>query len=155
MAIEIERKFLVNRGKWNATVKKHGKLYNQGYISTDPDKTIRVRLTETAGFLTIKGLSIGASRPEFEYEIPAEDAKELLEKFCPTVVAKTRHEISYNGKLWEADEFLGENEGLIVAEIELKDEQETFDLPAWIDREVTGEEKYYNSSLSNKPFKKW
>jgi len=132
-----------------------GLLYRQGYLLTDPHKTIRVRLTDTAGYLTIKGLSVGATRLEFEYEIPLTDAKELLDNFAVTELSKTRYKLNHNSKVWEVDEFTGENDGLVVAEIELKTEGEQFDIPGWIDREVTGEEKYYNSNLTLVPFKKW
>jgi adenylate cyclase len=124
-------------------------------LLTDPSKTIRVRLTNTNAFLTIKGLSVGATRPEFEYEIPMQDAKELLDSFAVSELSKVRYKIKFKGKTWEVDEFLGDNLGLIVAEIELKDENEIFDLPDWIDREVTGEQKYYNSNLTIVPFKDW
>ena len=121
----------------------------------NPDKTIRVRLTDNKGFITIKGLSTGASRKEFEYPIPEKDAKELLDNFCTTRISKIRNKISYKGKLWEVDEFLDNNAGLIVAEIELSMEQEKFELPDWIANEVTGESKYYNSNLSRHPYKDW
>ncbi|MBI3133813.1 MAG: CYTH domain-containing protein [Bacteroidetes bacterium] len=155
MGVEIERKYLVNRDKWNIVEKPKGNLFRQGYLVTDPTKTIRVRLTDSAGFLTIKGLSVGATRPEFEYEIPQDEASQLLDTFSVTDLKKIRYEILFNGKLWEVDEFLGDNLGLIVAEIELKSESEIFELPDWIDKEVTGDEKYYNSNLSIHPFTKW
>jgi adenylate cyclase len=155
MGIEIERKFLINKEKWKQTSKGEAHFYRQGYISTDPNKTIRVRLTDNTGYLTIKGLSLGASRPEFEYSIPKEDAKELLDNFCTSDVSKLRYNITYANKLWEVDEFLDKNEGLIIAEIELLNEDETFELPPWIEKEVTGLEKYYNSNLSLHPYTKW
>lgn len=155
MALEIERKFLVNKSKWNA-LEKNGKFFlRQGYVLNDPDKTIRVRITDSAAYLTIKGRSVGATRSEFEYEIPKEDAVKLLDQFSVSGIEKYRHEIPYKGKLWEVDEFLGDNLGLVVAEIELESEEETFELPDWIEKEVTGEEKYYNSNLSVRPFKRW
>jgi adenylate cyclase len=155
MPKEIERKFLINHAKWKQVEKPIGDFYRQGYLLTDPNKTIRVRLTNTSAFLTIKGLSVGATRPEFEYEIPMQDAKELLDNFAVSELSKVRYKINFNNKLWEVDEFLGNNLGLIVAEIELKSENETFDLPDWIDREVTGKQKYYNSNLTIVPFKDW
>jgi adenylate cyclase len=155
MPKEIERKFLINHAKWEQVEKPIGDFYRQGYLLTDPSKTIRVRLTNTSAFLTIKGLSVGATRPEFEYEIPMQDAKELLDGFAVSELSKVRYKINFKDKLWEIDEFLGDNSGLIVAEIELKSENEAFDLPDWIDREVTGEQKYYNSNLTIVPFKDW
>jgi CYTH domain-containing protein len=155
MGLEIERKFLVNNEKWNSIEKPKKNLFRQGYILTDPNKTIRVRLTDLKGYLTIKGLTVGATRPEFEYEIPPEEAEQLLNNFSISDLKKIRYEIIFKDKLWEVDEFLGDNLGLIVAEIELKSESEFFELPDWIDREVSGEEKYYNSNLSINPFVKW
>ncbi|OQP47323.1 adenylate cyclase [Niastella yeongjuensis] len=155
MGIEIERKFLVNKEKWNQVKKEKRSLYRQGYIVSDPEKTIRVRLTDNEAFLTIKGLSVGASRPEFEYSIPVDEAQQLLDGFCDTVVSKIRNFITYDNKLWEVDEFHGDNEGLIVAEIELDDENESFSRPEWISEEVTSEKKYSNSNLAKKPYKSW
>ena len=155
MGIEIERKFLVKQEIWTQLEKPDGEFYRQGYLLTDPTKTIRVRQTSEKGFLTIKGISVGASRSEFEYEIPHEEAKDLLDQFSVSELSKIRHEILFENKLWEVDEFLGENEGLMVAEIELQSEDETFSTPNWIDEEVTGEEKYYNSNLTLLPFKNW
>jgi adenylate cyclase len=155
MPKEIERKFLINHTKWEQVKKPIGDFYRQGYLLTDPNKTIRVRLTNTSAFLTIKGLSVGATRPEFEYEIPMQDAKELLDNFAISELSKVRYKINFSHKTWEIDEFLGDNLGLIIAEIELKSENEAFDMPNWIDREVTGEQKYYNSNLTIVPFKDW
>lgn len=155
MGIEIERKFLVHKEKWSQVVKENKSLYRQGYIVSDPKKTIRVRVTDKIGFITIKGPAKGLSRSEYEYQIPKEDAIQLLDTFCNTEVSKIRNFISHDNKLWEVDEFLGQNEGLIVAEIELVSEDETFSLPDWIDKEVTSEKKYSNSSLARNPFKNW
>lgn len=155
MGKEIERKFLIDQQKWDNLNKPEGKLFRQGYILTDSDKTIRVRATESKGFLTIKGQTIGATRMEYEYEIPLTEATELLDNFAVSELSKTRYEIIFNGKLWEVDVFLGDNKGLIVAEIELESEDETFDLPDWVSTEVTEEAKYYNSNLTVKPFKGW
>ncbi|WP_316848213.1 CYTH domain-containing protein [Pedobacter psychrodurus] len=155
MGKEIERKFLIDQQKWDQLSKPEGKLFRQGYLLTDKDKTIRVRATSTKGFLTIKGQTIGATRMEYEYEIPVTEATELLDHFSLSELSKTRYEIHFNGKLWEVDVFLGDNKGLIVAEIELESEDEAFDLPDWISNEVTEEEKYYNSNLTVKPFKDW
>jgi adenylate cyclase len=155
MPQEIERKFLINHDKWQLVEKPIGDFYRQGYLLTEPSKTIRVRLTNTSAFLTIKGLSVGATRPEFEYEIPMQDARELLDNFAVSELSKVRYKINGNDKIWEVDEFLGDNLGLVVAEIELKSENEAFDQPDWIDKEVTGEQKYYNSNLTIMPFKDW
>ncbi|MGQ7854188.1 CYTH domain-containing protein [Pedobacter sp. WC2501] len=155
MGKEIERKFLIDQQKWDNLNKPEGKLFRQGYLLADKAKTIRVRATETIGFLTIKGQAIGATRPEYEYEIPVEEAVELLDNFAQSELSKIRYEIPFKNKLWEVDVFLGDNEGLVVAEIELESETESFDLPDWIGKEVTEEEKYYNSNLTVKPFKDW
>jgi adenylate cyclase len=155
MAIEIERKFLVNKEKWDAVIKQEKSLFRQGYIVSDPAKTIRVRLTDTEAFLTIKGLTTGASRPEFEYNIPQDDARHLLDNFCSSEISKIRYFIPHDNKLWEVDHFLGQNEGLIVAEIELESEDESLSLPNWVDQEVTSDKKYSNSNLAINPFKNW
>jgi adenylate cyclase len=155
MGVEIERKFLVNKEKWDQVTKEKQSLYRQGYIVSDPEKTIRVRLTDAAAFLTIKGLTVGVSRTEFEYSIPIVEAQQLLDGFCDSVVSKIRYFITHDNKLWEVDEFLGDNEGLMVAEIELGSEDESFSLPEWVDREVTFEKKYSNSNLAKRPYKTW
>ena len=154
MGKEIERKFLVNH-KWELIEKPIGQRYRQGYILNDPTKTIRVRQTEDKAFLTIKGITIGATRPEYEYEIPPDDAKELLDSFSTSELSKIRYKITFENKVWEVDEFLGDNDGLIVAEIELSSETEKFNIPDWVDKEVTNEVKYYNSNLAINPVKNW
>jgi CYTH domain-containing protein len=155
MAREIERKYLIDLEKWQKVEKVPGQYYRQGYLLTDPRKTIRVRMTEGKGFLTIKGISVGATRLEYEYEIPTTDAKELLDNFSDAELFKIRYKIEFKNKVWEVDEFLGDNAGLFIAEIELKSENEVFDLPDWVTEEVTEEEKYYNSNLSINPYKNW
>ncbi|MFY9311424.1 MAG: CYTH domain-containing protein [Bacteroidia bacterium] len=155
MAVEIERKFLVHKDKWNALKKPSREFYRQGYIVNEPGKTIRVRQTDFKGFITIKGATTGISRQEFEYEIPRSEAGELLGTFTKSSLTKYRYKIEFKGKIWEIDEFQEDNEGLIVAEIELESENEKFELPDWVDKEVTGEEKYYNSFLSVRPYKTW
>ena len=155
MGKEIERKYLIDPDKWQQVSKPNGQLYRQGYLSTDPNKTIRVRLAETTGYLTIKGATINATRSEYEFEIPVSEAKELLDNFSVSELSKTRYKIDHNGKIWEIDVFLGDNEGLIVAEIELISDDEYFDIPDWIAKEVTGEEKNYNSNLTLNPYKNW
>ncbi len=155
MGLEIERKFLINIEKWNAIQKPKGEFILQGYLLTDPDKTIRVRQTATKATLTIKGLTSGASRSEFEYEIPKTDAELLLAEFSMSSVAKIRYTILFNGKVWEVDAFLNDNAGLFIAEIELTAENEEFVIPDWIEKEVTGDKRYYNSYLSEHPYSKW
>lgn len=155
MGLEIERKFLIDHEKWQQVKKPTGQLYRQGYLSTDPQKTIRVRLTETTGFLTIKGISVGATRLEYEYEIPSSEATALLDNFSISELSKIRYKISFQNKIWEVDEFLGDNAGLIIAELELSHEQEPFETPDWVGQDVTGEEKYYNSKLTITPYKNW
>ena len=155
MGQEIERKYLVNQSEWQQIDKPTGQLYRQGYLLTDPNKTIRVRQTLDKGFLTIKGLSIGATRPEYEYEIPFAEAKELIDNFSISELSKIRYKILHDNKVWEVDEFLGNNMGLIVAEIELTSEDEKFSIPKWIDKEVTGQEKYYSSNLTIEPYENW
>lgn len=155
MPTEIERKFLLKKEEWQELEKPHGELIKQGYLVTDPKKTIRVRQTSNKGFLTIKGISVGATRAEYEYEIPFEETKELLDQFAVSELSKIRYKIIFENHLWEIDEFLGENQGLIVAEIELKSEDENFCIPDWIDVEVTEKEKYYNSNLTQNPYKNW
>ncbi|MEI8204570.1 MAG: CYTH domain-containing protein [Bacteroidota bacterium] len=155
MGVEIERKFLVNKEKWEVIDKPVKMMFWQGYLTIDPEKTIRVRITDSSAYLTIKGISVGATRAEFEYEIPKADAELLLAKFTIADVRKIRYEVIFKHKLWEVDEFLDKNEGLIIAEIELTRESEPFELPDWVEREVTNEEKYYNSNLSVNPYKNW
>lgn len=155
MGQEIERKFLVDHDKWKQLDKPKGELYRQGYLVSEPNKTIRVRQTNEKGFLTIKGITIGATRPEYEYEIPIKDAKELLDNFSISELSKIRYKISVDNKTWEIDEFLGDNDGLIVAEIELISEEEKFLIPEWVDIEVTEQEKFYNSKLTVEPYKNW
>lgn len=155
MGVEIERKYLVDAAKWRRLEKPAGSFYRQGYIHKEPGKTIRIRITDKGGFITIKGKSQGASRSEFEYSIHTAEAEELLKDFCDEVITKIRYCIEYAGKTWEVDVFSGENKGLIVAEIELNDENEAFQTPDWVGREVTAEKRYFNSNLSSHPYNKW
>ena len=154
MALEIEMKFLV-RGPFKADAFQAVRI-TQGYLSSAPERTVRVRVKGDKGFLTIKGKgnASGAARFEWEKEIPVEEAKALLELAEPGVIDKTRYLVkNTDGKhIWEVDEFHGANEGLIVAEIELDDENEPFDKPAWLGEEVTGDPRYYNSMLSRHPY---
>ena len=155
MGVEIERKFLVDHEKWGQLAKEEGKHYRQGYILSDDTKTIRVRITDEHGYITIKGITKGISRKEYEYTIPVNEGAELLDNFAVSELTKIRYRISFDGKIWEVDEFLGDNQGLLMAEIELEHETETFKLPPWITTEVTDDKRYYNSSLSVNPFNRW
>ncbi|WP_207422952.1 CYTH domain-containing protein [Desertivirga brevis] len=155
MKFEIERKYLLNKDKWANFEKPRGEFYRQGYILKDPAKTVRVRLTDSNAYITIKGSVEGISRLEYEYEIPLADAIELLDNFCSSELSKTRYKIPFDGKIWEVDEFYGDNEGLILAEIELASEDEVYSLPDWITIDVTGDTRYYNSRLTDYPFKDW
>lgn len=155
VGFETERKFLVNMEKWKLLDKPQKEFYRQGYLHADANKTIRVRQTDTQGFITIKGMAYGFTRQEFEYEIPFEEAEQLLDTLAVSSLSKYRYKILYGKHLWEVDDFLGDNEGLVVAEIELKSETEEFELPPWVEKEVTGDIRYYNASLSVHPFQKW
>ena len=155
MGREIERKFLIKASEWAKLDKPGGKHLRQGYLVSAPNKTIRVRTTDDKAWITIKGISVGASRLEYEYEIPLVEGLELLDNFAEAELEKIRYEIHHQAKLWEVDVFLGDNNGLIVAEIELDSEDEKFELPEWVAEEVTEEKKYYNSNLTKHPFKLW
>lgn len=155
MATEIERKFLVKNTEWQKG--SIGKKYRQGYFPVDGRAiTLRVRTCGKQAFITIKGEPIGLARIEFEYEIPVKDADIMLDTLClKPLVEKTRYLVKFNGLLWELDVFHGENEGLIIAEVELESETQQIVLPDWIKKEVTGDLKYYNSTLVRYPFSKW
>lgn len=154
MGIEIERKFLVKKEVWNALQKPDGKYYRQGYLLNGKDRVVRVRIAGDRGFITIKGAAEGISRLEYEYEIPKLDAQEMLDRFQPEGTEKTRYRIPEgSGLTWEVDEFLGANDGLIVAEIELSSEEQVFARPEWLGVEVTHDERYYNASLALQPFR--
>ncbi len=155
MATEIEHKYLIIKEHWKVVVPDQSIRIRQGYLLTDPEKTIRVRTKGDKGYLTVKGKSSGSSRPEFEYEIPLADAEELLDKFCSSLVEKTRHLVLHDNKTWEVDEFFGLNEGLIVAEIELTHEKEVYLTPHWVGQNVTNNSQYANSNLSLRPFTTW
>ncbi len=153
MAAEIERKFLLADDSWRDGTP--GVRIAQGYLSQDPDRTVRVRIAGENAWLTIKGRTAGITRAEFEYEIPLADAQTLLELCPPSVIDKTRHRVPYGRHVWEIDVFHGENEGLIVAEVELADEAIQPEIPPWIGREVSSDARYFNSCLATAPFKKW
>lgn len=160
MAIEIERKFLVTNNDWREGAT--GQKYMQGYINNEPGRTVRIRVTEQTAFITIKGKSFdsaeknGLGRLEFEYQIPKNDALEMLEKLCrQPIISKYRYCVKYHGFVWEIDEFSGENEGLLFAEIELEYEDQKFDLPPWIGKEVSHDTRYFNSRLCQYPYSVW
>ncbi|MGG7033907.1 MAG: CYTH domain-containing protein [Flavobacterium sp.] len=153
---EIERKFLVNSSEYKDEAFSKKRI-SQGYICNDPKRTVRIRIKENQGFITIKGESSesGMSRFEWEKPIPVEEAIELLKLCNSGKIDKTRYEVKSGNHVFEVDEFHSENEGLVIAEIELNSESETFEKPHWLGQEVTTDEKYYNSYLSQKPFKTW
>jgi adenylate cyclase len=154
MSKEIERKFLVRDNTWRG--QDGGKRYRQGYLSTVKERTVRVRTTGDKGFITIKGISVGATRSEYEYDIPLADANEMLDRLCERpLVEKTRYRVSHEGLVWEIDEFEGVNRGLIIAEVELEDETQSVTLPGWIGQEVTGDARYFNANLVANPFSQW
>jgi adenylate cyclase len=152
MHTEIERKFLVTGNEWR---KAKSFSINQGYLTSEKGKTIRVRLAGEKAFLTIKGKRKGLARPEFEYEIPVSDAEQLLKLCDGPIIEKKRYVVVFKGSKWEVDEFMGQNTGLIVAEIELKKEDQPFERPAWVGREVTGDPRYHNANLVSNPFSTW
>lgn len=152
MAIEIERKFLVTGSGWREA---SGVRICQGYLSRDKERTVRVRIAAARAFLTIKGSTQGATRAEFEYEIPSADAEQLLKLCVGPVIEKIRRVIVQDGATWEVDEFLGDNAGLVVAEIELQAEDQAFTRPQWLAEEVTHDPRYFNSNLSVHPYSTW
>jgi adenylate cyclase len=152
MGIEIERKFLVTGDGWR---QGEGTRYSQGYLNRDAQRTVRVRIAGERAFLTVKGISKGATRSEFEYAIPTSDARQLLQLADGPVIEKIRRIVLHEGSRWEVDEFLGDNAGLVVAELELESEDQSYARPDWLGREVTDDARYYNSSLAAHPFKDW
>ncbi len=166
MGTEIERKYLVKSELWRSQKeylqsqstdlgKRFGERYCQGYIPTDNGTTVRLRTIGDRGYITIKSKTVGCTRAEFEYQIPFQDAQEMLDSLCPKpLIEKFRYKINLDDLTWEVDEFLGENEGLIIAEIELKDENQTINIPHWIEREVN-DQKYFNSYLIKHPYSQW
>ncbi len=153
MAKEIERKYLVKGNDWKKL--SQGQFYCQGYIATEGKQTVRIRIVGEQGYLTLKGESIGQTRSEFEYPIPLADAREILETLCDRpLIEKIRYKIPQGNLIWEVDEFLGENAGLIIAEVELTEEHQEIELPEWIDRQVTAP-RYYNSNLAKHPYSQW
>jgi adenylate cyclase len=154
MASEIERKFLVTGSGWKALAV--GVPYRQGYLSTVKERTVRVRTVGDRGTLTIKGLTRGVSRLEFEYDIPALDANRMLDDLCEhPLIEKLRYTVRTGGVAWEVDEFTGDNIGLVVAEVELRTPEQTFDRPPWIGDEVSGDPRYFNANLVRHPYSRW
>ncbi len=154
MATEIERKFLVTGADWKPSAP--GVLYRQGYLSSAKERVVRVRTEGARGVLTIKGLTTGIARLEFEYEIPRKDAERLLDELCERpLIEKTRYRVPAGSVTWEIDEFHGDNAGLIVAEVELEREDQPFDRPAWLGAEVSGDPRYFNANLIAHPFRDW
>ena len=155
MAIEIERKFLVNGEGWRSSVTA-STLLQQGYLPGLVTASVRVRIAGDRAFLNIKSATLGTTRTEFEYAIPVPDAHDLLESLCEQPrIEKTRHNVPFGGHLWQVDEFFGDNAGLVVAEIELASVNESFAVPPWIGREVSSDTRYYNVNLVKKPYKSW
>ncbi|HMT72601.1 MAG TPA: CYTH domain-containing protein [Chitinophagaceae bacterium] len=156
MGQEIEKKFLVTSDEFKKQASKETRI-TQGYISSVPERTVRVRIKGKSGFITIKGIGndSGASRFEWEKEIPVSEVEDLL-KICESgVIDKTRYEVKLGNHTFEVDEFYGENQGLVVAEVELENETDHFEKPSWLGVEVTGDVKYYNSMLMKNPYTKW
>lgn len=154
--IEIERKFLVTSSEFKQGAVKKTRIL-QGYLNSAPERTVRVRIKENQGFLTIKGKSSksGMSRFEWEKEIPVAEAEALLELSEPGSIEKVRYMVPYKDHLFEVDEFFGKNEGLLLAEVELSSEEEVFEQPSWLGREVTGNKMFYNSYINKFPYREW
>jgi adenylate cyclase len=154
VSLEIERKFLVRDDRWRTLAQ--GQRLRQGYLSSHPDRVVRIRIEGEGALMTIKGRTTGATRGEWEYPIPLEDAAVFLQQLCEQpVIDKTRYRIAYRGMLWEVDEFHGDNAGLVVAEIELASEDQPFEKPDWIGEEVTHDSRYFNANLLHHPYKDW
>jgi adenylate cyclase len=153
MALEIERKFLLKKDTWRS---EQGTRYRQGYLNSVKERTVRVRTIGDKGYLTIKGISKGPVRTEYEYEIPVAEAEAMLDELCEKpLIEKKRYKIEFKGFVWEVDEFFGENQGLIVAEVELEEEDQAFPKPEWVGEEVTGDPKYFNANLIHNPYQSW
>ncbi len=146
MAFEIEHKYLVINDDYKALSYDSHHII-QGYLSREPERTVRVRIKDDDAFLTVKGKTFGSSRLEFEYQIPKEDGIKMLELCTQPILEKKRYIVPFNGHIWEVDEFMGDKKGLVIAEIELKSEDETYTIPGFVGENVTGDTKYYNSSL--------
>ncbi|MBN2357215.1 CYTH domain-containing protein [candidate division KSB1 bacterium] len=152
--MEIERKFLVVGDAWRGLTE--GVLFRQGYLSIERERVVRVRIAGDRAFLTIKGITRGISRQEYEYPIPLHHAEQMLQELCvKPIIEKKRYQISFKSCLWSVDEFLGENEGLIIAEIELASEEVAFEKPDWVGAEVSSDPRYFNANLVEQPFRSW
>lgn len=155
MATEIERKFLLVSDAWRALISR-SETFRQGYLSSSKYASVRVRIADDTATLNIKGMTLGVQRPEYEYAIPLADATELLDQLCTRpLIEKTRHFVEFGGKLWEIDEFHGDNAGLIVAEVELDAPDDVIPMPTWAGREVSHLERYYNVRLTQYPYSQW
>lgn len=152
MSVEIERKFLV-APDWRP--EGSGTRYRQGYLAASDRWNVRVRIAGSSGKLTVKSARSGLSRQEFEYDIPLDDAEQMLARVSTGVIDKVRHLVEFDGKIWEVDVFHGDNEGLVLAEIELSSEDEAFEAPGWLGKEVSAERRYYNAALAEVPFSCW
>lgn len=154
MAAEIEHKYLVRREAWHPS--KPGVLYRQGYLSSLKERVVRVRIAGDKAFVNVKGPTLGVTRLEFEYPIPVEDAAIMLDTLCERpLIEKTRYCEEFEGHLWEIDEFHGDNDGLLIAEIELQAQSEAYSLPPWVGPEVSSDPRYFNSNLGSNPYKNW
>jgi len=152
MAKEIERKFLLKKHTWPNEIAMR---YRQGYLNSTKERTVRVRTIGDKGYLTVKGVAVGASRLEFEYEIPIQDANILLDICEKPLIEKNRYKVVEGGFVWEIDEFFGENRGLVIVELELESEDQEFPKPDWVGEEVTGDPRYFNANLIKTPYTKW
>lgn len=154
MGKEIEKKFLVRGDVWRSLAK--GTAYRQGYLNSAKERTVRIRTIDAKAFLTIKGLTVGATRSEYEYEIPVADCDAMLDALAEKpIIEKKRYKVPFAGLTWEIDEFFGDNAGLIVAEVELESETQIFEKPDWVGEEVTADPRYFNSNLIKHPYTKW
>ena len=153
MGQEIERKFRVADDGWRTDA---GIRFRQGYLCAEKDRTVRVRTEGERAVITVKGATRGVTRSEFEYEIPKEDADEMLDTLCGRpLIEKTRHKVEHGGLTWEIDEFSGDNEGLVIAEVELEDEAQEFARPDWLGEEVSGDPRFFNANLAKEPYARW
>ena len=154
MGTEIERKFLLRDESWRAGA--NGTMYRQGYLNSAKERTVRVRTIGDKAFLTIKGVTVGATRAEYEYPIPFDDCNAMLDTLAEKpLIEKKRYKIRRGDLVWDIDEFFGDNKGLIVAEVELQSEGQVFDKPVWLGDEVSGDPRYFNSNLIKHPFTRW
>lgn len=154
MAKEIERKFLLVGDAWRSLAQ--GTHYRQGYLNSAKERTVRIRTIDDKAYLTIKGITVSATRVEYEYEIPHADCQEMLDNLAEKpIIEKKRYKIPYGGLTWEVDEFFGVNAGLVVAEVELTSEEQQFDKPLWVGEEVTNDPRYFNSNLVKNPYTTW